>query len=256
MTDFVEARRIAHDDPVLGNPSDVRDLLDGGCNLIVNQWIDSAALRGAAKRALSLDLPESPGRVLQGVGNSRVINVPSEERIKAPGSWHGYQESVYIYTWNQDDSGLLELLRPVLDVVIQVSGMPPETIHAKPEDGVVARIQLIHYPSGSGYISPHRDPLRVSRCAAGVYVTEFGTDYDSGGFYAIDADGRRHEVDKFMQSGDVLLFSPGIVHGVDPVQAPTGAPGRTFVAVNLIESHHVVDRVGTVGVDFETHPSG
>ena len=51
---------------------------------------------------------------------------------------------------------------------------------------------------------------------AGIYVTEYNTDYNSGGFY-ISKNKKKYFLDHFVSSGDLVLFPPNIIHGVDPV---------------------------------------
>ena len=68
--------------------------------------------------------------------------------------------------------------------MIELNGYDADKIEKNtPKDQIIKRIQLIFYPYGSGLISLHRDPINVIKINAGIYVTEYKKDYDSGGFY-------------------------------------------------------------------------
>jgi hypothetical protein len=124
-----------------------------------------------------------------------------------------------------------------------------------PSDGVVERLHVIHYPDGGGQISKHTDSTKYAIANFGLYLTEFGKDYENGGFYAEDLNSNKIIVDKYVRKGDFVIFFPGIIHGVDPVYVKKNnnldisIAGRWFANINIIESHHIKNREYSQKVD-------
>ena len=56
-----------------------------------------------------------------------------------------------------------------------------------------------------------------------------------------------------MNSGDLILFSPKVIHGVTPVKCSNITKGifdgRFFLNMNIVESHHVKNRHKAIGKD-------
>ena len=68
----------------------------------------------------------------------------------------------------------------------------------------------------------------------------------------IDKD-EKVELDKHFHIGDMVLFSPGLRHGVsavEPMDSKIKSDGRYFLNMNLIQSHHVKDRIPALGIDL------
>ena len=49
----------------------------------------------------------------------------------------------------------------------------------------------MNYPIGSGFISRHVDPTKIVKITAGIYITEYGKNYDAGGFYVLNKKGKK-----------------------------------------------------------------
>jgi hypothetical protein len=90
-----------------------------------------------------------------------------------------------------------------------------------PSDGLIARVNFHQYPRGGGYQAEHIDPHGVhARIQTLVVASEFGIDFKSGGLFARErVGGQKFYIDPYTEAGDLIVLSPAIPHGVDPVDA-------------------------------------
>ena len=163
--------------------------------------------------------------------------------------YEAVDKSFYFFPWNEDSTGISDLLQPLFNQVLRLNGFSPEEmVRRTPKDGVVQRFHLIYYPQGQGLISAHRDPIKETSFTGGVYVTEFGRDYTSGGFYVLNREGEKVYVDHQVNSGDVVLFLANLPHGVDVNffdqnnkfdNDSNRFMGRCFINMTVVESHQV-----------------
>lgn len=172
---------------------------------------------------------------------------------KKSGEYSAIDRSWYFFPWNKDQFGLNELVQPIFNSVILLNKKEPEVvIKNTPKDKFVQRYHLINYPLGSGKISLHTDPVNVVQISGGIYFTEYGIDYDAGGFYVLNQNDEVVMLDKVVGIGDLVLFYPGLPHGVSPVtNSNTNAisSGRYFLSMTIVESHEKLDRITSVGLD-------
>ena len=87
-----------------------------------------------------------------------------------------------------------------------------------------------------------------------MYISEYKTDYDKGGFYII-SNKKKYVVDHHVESGDLLIFSPYIAHGVDPVTnskkfSDEMFDGRCVLQMQLVQSREAKKRIHTEGVAY------
>ena len=114
-------------------------------------------------------------------------------------------------------------------------------------------MHVINYPVGTGLISKHYDPINMSIMNFGIYATEFGIDYNEGGFFVENDNAQKINIDKEIKKTDLVLFFPGMIHGVDPIKIERkldnkNSNGRWFFNLNIVQSHHNKDRQHTVSV--------
>lgn len=163
--------------------------------------------------------------------------------------------SWYFFPWNKDFSGLSNLVQSIFNKVIEINGYNPKKIfNSTPIDKIIQRFHLMHYPIGSGYISKHIDPVTIVKVTAGLYITQFKKDYDHGGFYAIDKKNKKINIDQYIKSSDLVLFYSAMPHGVDIIEKKNKtknkvlSPGRWFLNMTLVASHHVKNRITSTGI--------
>ena len=213
---------------------------------VINQTIVSRILQIAQTE----DRPASSStKILQGIGN---IYYTSNNIKSKLGEYTAIDRSWYFFPWNEDRHEVLKVLQPIFDNVILLNNKSPGVIVKNtPLDGEVQRFHMINYPPNSGEISLHIDPTGVTQVNSGIYLTEFGVDYHEGGFFVLDRYGYQVNLDREIAAGDLILFYPGLPHGVLPVKCAVdqkSSVGRFFFNMNLIQSHETPGRVTSKGL--------
>jgi hypothetical protein len=178
--------------------------------------------------------------------------------------WHaedhgpGYSSTFDMYhffRWNDDPIGVFKLFDPKYGVLRIISGYSPDDIRDNgPDDGIVDRAELSHYPPGVGGIAFHSDPIAASRFFFTVNLNRFGVDYHAGGFAVGTGDGKTLAIDPMLEVGSLTGFLPSVCHGVeiiDPNLPPTrdGMAGRWYGAISMVNSHKVKNRQYTRPVE-------
>jgi len=94
-----------------------------------------------------------------------------------------------------------------------------------PSSGIVSRVNCQNYSKGGGYIAEHTDPVsEFAKIQTLIQASKFGEDFKSGGLYAREKEGaEKIYLDPHTEIGDLILLSPGIIHGVEEVD-----PGEEY----------------------------
>ena len=243
------------------DPTNVKNLLNKLKNsevIIVRQAIETNVIRRIVFELLANPPGKSSdSRIIEGIENIYYESESQNNKSMKNSEYAAVDRSFYFFPWNQDFSGLSALVQPLFDQVCRINGFDPlEIIKRTPKDGVVQRFHLIFYPAGKGLISPHRDPIKETTVTGGIYVSEYGRDYNEGGFFIQDYAGKKIFVDHEIKSGDLVLFLANLPPGVDvnsfsgerSSEFPDYFDGRCFLNMTVVESHHVVDRETTRGI--------
>jgi hypothetical protein len=192
--------------------------------------------------------PISP-KMLNGIKNGYYISENSTDV--------GYQtmdRSFYFFSWNNDESGIYNNLIEKYKPLKILNGFDKNEVTSNiPTDGFVERLHAIHYPVGGGKISKHYDSTKLCIANFGVYGTEFGIDYNHGGFFLENKKKEKINIDPLVKTGDLVIFHPGLIHGVDPILPKkklliNSQDGRWFFNMNVVESHEVKNRDYSVSV--------
>ena len=156
------------------------------------------------------------------------------------------------FRWNGDALGLFALGEPAYRAQKLLSGLSVESYRDhRPADGIVDKLEVLHYPRGVGGIDMHGDPAASVKITMGVNLTQPGTDYRRGGFVAMDGEGRVLALEAEAPLGAIVSFYPPVWHGVDVVdpQGPASwddPGGRWFMGLTSVQSHMVENRAFTV----------
>jgi len=169
-----------------------------------------------------------------------------------------YDHTWYFFPWNKDKFGLVRLVQEYFDRIISFNLYDIKIIKKNtPKDGIVQRCQLLYYPFDKGHISPHQDPTNITKVTCGIYITSFKLDYDHGGFYVFNKNDKKIFIDHKINSGDLILFYNGLVHGVEPTSLKINTKknkdkinGRVFLNLSILETHEVKDRKTTIGFNI------
>jgi len=215
---------------------EIKSSILNGSVFIIKNAVDRTTIRSISSKIINKNkLPISDSTMLEGIKNIYYVSEPKG------GSYVALDQSWYFFPWNLDKTGLTNLLQDIFDQVITMNGHDPSLIKLNtPKDIIIQRFHLIFYPEGNGKISKHIDPINIININSGVYITEYGTDYNSGGFYVYNKNNEKIYLDKEVKSGDMILFYNNLAHGVDPVicnEANDMFKGRCFINMSLIESH-------------------
>jgi hypothetical protein len=188
-----------------------------------------------------------------------IKNIFYKSNAVGKGNYTTNDYSWYFFPWNEDKFGLVDLVQRYFDQVILLNGYKVETIKKNtPKNGILQRFHLMHYPFYKGHISAHTDPTNVTKITCGIYISSFKLDYDFGGFYVINSRLKKIYVDHKINSGDLILFYNGLIHGVDPTSVKNKTKknkdkinGRTFLNLSILESHEKKLRKTTIGVNID-----
>lgn len=171
----------------------------------------------------------------------------ADPRSHVSGRMHQFN----FHPWNQNVFDVFQLFRPHYQIRNLISGLPEDEFMTNlPSDGLIARIAFQFYPSGGGGLNMHADPFDAHQAVVPiVQLAKKGVDYQSGGLVVEDSNGHRVDVDSHLGLGDVVLFSPQMVHGVEPIDSDDESAwlefrGRWMALISVIKSqdnHAVAD---------------
>lgn len=110
---------------------------------------------------------------------------------------------------------------------------------------VVARVNVHHYPVGGGYQMEHIDPAQdFAKVQTLICASKKGEDFEKGGVFArMEKGGTKYYLDDFLDPGDLLIISPDIHHGVDPIDpsldySPYSNNGRWMILPLFVTSDY------------------
>ena len=186
-----------------------------------------------------------------------VKNIYYKSKPYGVGRYTTHDHSWYFFPWNKDQFGTLKLFQKYFNQVILINKYEIDTIiNNTPKDILIQRFHMMYYPFHVGHISPHKDPTNITKVTCGIYITSFRNDYDTGGFFVFNKKREKIFIDHQINSGDLILFYNGLIHGVEPTSVfrgskknKAGINGRVFLNLSILESHHNKSRQTTIGHD-------
>lgn len=147
--------------------------------------------------------------------------------------FHGF----YHHNYFKANAELFEMMKDILVLKNILAGFDrDEFFNNKPSDGILPRINLHHYPKGGGYQAEHIDPDGpFAQIQTLIIASSYGKDFKTGGVYAREKlGGEKFYLDSFTKPGDMIVISPAIPHGVDPIDekleySPNTNDGRWII---------------------------
>lgn len=129
------------------------------------------------------------------------------------------KQSFVFHPWNQNIFNIFDKLRGLFSIHSLMAGLAPEAFLLNtPKDDFIYRLYIQCYPCGGGFLKEHRDPIGAHQLATLVMqMSKKGEDYKTGGLYLRKKNNEKYFVDEQMDVGDVIVYSVGIPHGVDPI---------------------------------------
>lgn len=171
-----------------------------------------------------------------------------DEEVSKKYSYTAVRHSFFFFHWNKDPLDFFEEVNQRWRVFKFLGGYQQcEYENNTPVDGIVDRIQVVRYPAGGGGLEHHVDPTKNQRVIIGAMMSKRGVDYETGGFYFVDSNADRVDLETQLEIGDMVCAYPTIVHGVTSVDAHkslnwSSNEGRWFLGLYSNDSNHIKKR--------------
>jgi hypothetical protein len=126
----------------------------------------------------------------------------------------------YFHGWYEANNEIFSYFQEIFALKHFLAGFDPTAfLRNVPSDGQVARVNFHNYPRGGGYLAEHADPTSpFALIQTLVQASAWKDDFASGGLYARPRPGaEKLYLDEISDPGDLLVLSPDIPHGVDPI---------------------------------------
>jgi hypothetical protein len=160
------------------------------------------------------------------------------------------QHAYYYHPWNENFENLKRFAD--FDSIFEfkargIGKTASDFLQNTPSQGPVARIVVHQYPAGGGGQEEHIDPVSpFAKVQTIIQASIPGRDYFQGGLYINDPVFGIVNIDPITTKGDLVLASPGVKHGVAPIDPDQpllwGAQnGRWIIMPIIIHSDHVND---------------
>lgn len=149
------------------------------------------------------------------------------------------KKTSYWFPWNPESQLVYDLLTPIYRILKALGGKSPLEFESNiPSTGKIDRIQIVHYPPGSGKLDAHHDPKESQRLIMSGYMTKEGVDFQGGGFWALNSKGEKINLESYLNRGDFGTCYAEIMHGVDPTQSGH----RGFIGLYTLDSDYETKR--------------
>jgi hypothetical protein len=163
-----------------------------------------------------------------------------------PNSWvKARMHSFYFHRWNEHRN-LFNDFKEIFEIKNVLAGADKDAhFDSIPSSGVIARVQSHQYPRGGGYMAQHIDPTSpFALLQTIIQASTFGEDFSSGGLFVRQSeDAEPMLIDPYTQMGDLIVASPGIRHGVAPIDPDceldwSRSDGRWMIVPVVIHSDY------------------
>ena len=229
----------------------VIEKLYSGSVIILRSALNKSEMDYVKNFALNFGRTTEPGfhKVLEGSPDFHRISKP-DVAANSGYSFYRAQHLYYFYRWNGRDAKLFEIADKTWEVFKLLCGWSKDSFKTStPRDGLVDRLHVHHYPSGTGEQETHQDPYLAQKMVMGHLLSDKGPsgEYRTGGIYYVAQDGSFVDVDSALKPGDAYISFPLLVHGVariDPEVATdwTSEKGRWFLGYYTLYSDHIENR--------------
>ncbi len=245
FVDYKEfASKIVKQDPKFVN--DVVTNLYSGDMYILKNSIDKSRAKYIIDEIhkFTQSSPSSFYKMLEGIPNFHrwigkdLVNAYSIKYTK---------HSTHIFPWNDDISDVRKIIMEVCRPLKFLAGLSfDEFKENTPKDLIIERLQIARYPP-TGFIEPHIDANTLLRLVISGYLTTRGVEYKKGGFYLIDNNNDKHDIEDQVEAGDIGLFYASIKHGLDVIDSDKDPDikkknGRWWFGLNVHNSDEMPEK--------------
>jgi hypothetical protein len=134
------------------------------------------------------------------------------------------------FPWNHDLFNLFKRFRDVFVLRNLLAGAQPDAyLGQEPYEGCTARLSFQFYPMGAGAMNAHIDPAGPHQAVVPtLMMSQLGVDFHEGGAFMKNSKGETSWIEQHTKPGDVVLFSPALVHGVATIDPGSEVDWSSF----------------------------
>ena len=159
------------------------------------------------------------------------------------------RHSYFFFRWNDDPVKTFHYGDHIWGLIKVLGGFNYDEYLDYCEDKqVIDRAQIAHYPVGAGTIPEHTDPNHNQKCILGIYLSQYGEDYESGGIYFLNKNDKEIFIEPEIDKGDAVIAYPTVVHGVKTIDVhkksewENTTTGRWFLGLYSNDSNEKENR--------------
>ena len=183
-----------------------------------------------------------------------------DNKITKKYAYQHIKHAFYFFPWNEDPLNMYEKIYKKWRTYKYLGGFKVDEYENNlPEDSVVDRFQIVHYPAGAGWLETHNDPFHNQRVIISGFLSERGRDFSKGGFYCYKKDMSIIDCEKEIETGDMLIGYATVLHGVSVVDPHIkldyhNPRGRWFMGLYSNDTDTIKKRKSTIsyGKKFPT----
>ena len=174
-----------------------------------------------------------------------------DQEITKKYSTTGVKHSAYLFPWNEDFLEVRKEINNAWNIIKQFIGLDINEDNILISDQKQDRIQVCLYPPQIGFMETHTDPYHNQLTFISGLLSKRGNkdQYMEGGFYTIDKNDNKCDVEAFTDEGDMVIGMATIKHGVDLVDPNYkeeidwyGTKGRWFLGLYSNDSDLLKNR--------------
>jgi len=193
----------------------IKELIDGKVLLVKNAFSKELVLEIKNKTIqFWKNNPNTFQKMVEGCPDFHRIITPDVAKNYAVGA---VRHTTYFFNWNSDPCGFNEKIYERWRYSKYLAGLDFYQYEKNtPKNGAVDRIQIVCYPPKYGGVEVHKDTNSNSSLAISCNLSsKKNKDFSKGGFYCIDNNGKKIDLEDEIDSGDISLYCPTIDHGVE-----------------------------------------
>ena len=185
-----------------------------------------------------------------------------DDKITKKYSSNHIKHSFYFFPFNKDPLKMYEKIYKRWRTYKYLGGFKYNEFEGNTaKDSVVDRFQIVHYPSGAGWLETHNDPFHNQRVIISGFLNKRGEGYHRGGFYCYKNKKSVIDCEKNVDAGDMLISYATLLHGVSTIDPEkkidfNNPRGRWFLGLYSNDTDNVKKRKTTnpLGKKFPSPP--
>jgi mRNA deadenylase 3'-5' endonuclease subunit Ccr4 len=151
------------------------------------------------------------------------------------------KKTSYWFPWDSRSLLIYRKVESIYRILKALGGRHPNEFEKNiPSMGPVDRVQIVEYPAGTGKLEAHHDPSHNQRLIMSGYMSKQGVDFSEGGFWAINNNGEKINLENQLDPGDFGTCYADIVHGVDASNSSGGS--RWFIGLYTNDNDYSTNR--------------